>query len=97
MEVGSRPLAEHGPWPFDALGGSVAGMGCATRMWGGAAHGLESGCRGHIHIEKNGIWGIYMMDIVRGYYCSLLAGADSIAVKAKHRRTKGEKGKAATI
>ena len=32
-----------------------------------------------------------------GYYYSLLAGADSIAVKAKHGMTKGEKGKAAMI
>ena len=32
-----------------------------------------------------------------GYDYSLLAGADSIAVKAKHGRTKGEKGKAAMI
>ena len=32
-----------------------------------------------------------------GYYCSLLAEADSIAVKAKHGRTKGGTRKATTI
>ena len=41
-------------------------MVCVTRMWGEAAHGHESGYRGHIHIYKNGILGIYMMGIVRG-------------------------------
>lgn len=53
--------------------------------------------RTYTHIEE---WDLgHTHDGYReGYYSSLLAeGDDSIAVKAKHGRTKGEKGKAAMI
>ena len=68
MEVGSRPLAERGSWPSDALGGVSCRHGLrdenlerTLRMGSSPDVADVYTCR------RTGIWGIYMMDIVRGY------------------------------